>query len=176
MTSGRNGTLFTHNNAAYISPARMPGYAGHVPTNKFTYGETYGNATSRTFQEARFTSMTSSATASVRGGMFPSTRPSDRHLTTVQPARTRQQELQNFAQLTQRHRDSYRDRTGMCLPVGYFQLPVKESERPTQNTMIDLSVLGSADEERVRRYQTLPSGIRTSTDDRVTRDVFFERR
>ncbi|XP_063078523.1 ciliary microtubule inner protein 2C [Engraulis encrasicolus] len=175
MTSRRNGTLFTHNNAAYLAPALMPGYGGHVPNNKFTYGESYGNVTSRTFQEERLSSMTSSASTSLSGGMFPTTRPVDGHLTTVLPASTRQQELQSFAQLTQRHRDCYRDRTGMCPRVGYFQLPVKESQKPTQNA-IDLSVLGSAMEERVRSYQTLPSGIRTSSDDRVTRDVFFERR
>ncbi|XP_041950360.1 protein FAM166C A [Alosa sapidissima] len=175
MASRRNGTLFTHNNATYIAPAFIPGYGGHVPTTKFTYGDRYGNTTSKWLQESRFASMTSSATSNIRGGMFPSTASNDRHLATVQPARTRQQELQNFTQLTQSHRESYRDRTGTCLPVSYFQLPVRKSEKFPKETA-DLGPLGPAEKERVRRYQTLPSGLRTSADDRVMRDVFFERR
>ncbi|XP_012693658.1 protein FAM166C [Clupea harengus] len=175
MASRQNGTLFTHNNATYIAPALMPGYGGHVPTITFMYGHTYGNTTSKCFQESRFTSMTLSTATNVRGGNFQSTLSSEGHLTTVLPARTRQQELQNFSQLTQRHRENYKDCTGACLPISYFQLPVKESEKYPQET-IALGPLRPAEEETVRRYQTLPAGIRTSTDNRVMRDVFFERR
>ncbi len=46
-------------------------YNGHVPTMKFDYGETYGNATSKYFQDYRLKTLDNSKSNYCQGGYFP---------------------------------------------------------------------------------------------------------
>lgn len=46
-------------------------YQGHCPTTKYDYGETYGEATSKHFQDYRSRVLSASADPYCRGGDFP---------------------------------------------------------------------------------------------------------
>lgn len=46
-------------------------YQGHCPTTKYDYGETYGEATSKYFQDYRSRVLSASADPYCRGGDFP---------------------------------------------------------------------------------------------------------
>ena len=46
-------------------------YRGHCPTTKFDYGETYGNATAKYFQDYRSDVLYASHDPLCRGGEFP---------------------------------------------------------------------------------------------------------
>ncbi|XP_072553095.1 ciliary microtubule inner protein 2C [Salminus brasiliensis] len=146
-TLRRNGTLITHNNATYIPASLMPGYSGHVPTTKFLYGLTFGNAAIKYFLDTQRAAMNSS-----RGGEFPSIHPSAGGLVTQRPwSRSqalyssywahynvgfeRQQELKHFDELAQKHRENYKDRTSTQQPVSYFITPVKQSEKHSREPM-----------------------------------------
>ncbi|KAL7871708.1 hypothetical protein SRHO_G00066910 [Serrasalmus rhombeus] len=181
-----NGSLITHNNATYIPASLMPGYSGHVPTAKFQYGVTFGNATIKYFFDTRGAAMTRSASQYSTGGMFPSISsaggPWSRDRALYSPYWTRynvdferQREIKHFDELAQKHRGKYKDKTGTQQPVSYFIIPVKESEKFSREA-IDFTPMKRIRSEGVRRYQTLPSGIKTSVGDRHMRDMFFERR
>ncbi|XP_076872368.1 ciliary microtubule inner protein 2C [Brachyhypopomus gauderio] len=193
MTFRGNGTLITHNNATYLPSPLMPGYCGHVPNAKFLYGETFGNSTIKYFQEVRRAAMASSASAYTTGGMFPSIHTSPGALVAARRSQCRdralsapywprynvdfkrQREIAQFAELAQKHRGSYKDRTGTLQPVPFFSLPQKDPKQHTQ-WPVCLPHMKSVRSEGVRRYQTLPSGIRTTLNDRIMRNIFFERR
>ncbi|XP_010135570.1 PREDICTED: UPF0573 protein C2orf70 homolog, partial [Buceros rhinoceros silvestris] len=92
----------------------------------------------------------------------------------------RSQELSRFYQLTQQHRDFYRDKTGRLYPLPYFVLPSKEKEKYPHP--LDLPLLSAkmrwqllrASLMNQRTYQTFPSGKRVTSKERMLRDSFFE--
>eukprot|EP00063_Salmo_salar_P086364 XP_014061199.1 PREDICTED: UPF0573 protein C2orf70 homolog [Salmo salar] len=187
-----NGTRITHNNSTYIPPSLMPGYCGYVPTSKLLYGDTFGNATIKYFQDFRSGAMACSTIPYSRGGMFPSIFSNSGLLVSAQRAQSRnrtlnspywarfnvdfkrQETLKSFGEHSQKHRESYKDKTGTRLPVKHFVIPVKESDKYFWK-QIDQPPMKTTS-EGVRQDQAFPSGIQTSLDDRVMRDVFFERR
>ncbi|XP_010194659.2 ciliary microtubule inner protein 2C [Colius striatus] len=94
----------------------------------------------------------------------------------------RSQELSRFYQLTQQHREFYRDRSGMLYLSPYFDLPSKEKE--TYPHPLDLPPLSlktrwhllRVSPLNLRTYQTFPSGKRVTARERKNRDSFFENR
>uniref|UniRef100_A0A8C7IWX2 Ciliary microtubule inner protein 2C n=1 Tax=Oncorhynchus kisutch TaxID=8019 RepID=A0A8C7IWX2_ONCKI len=164
-----NGTLITHNNSTYIPPSLMPGYCGYVPTSKYLYGDTFGNATIKYFQDFRSGAMACSTIPYSRGGMFPSIFSNSGLLVSAQRAKSRspywarfnvdfkrQETLKSFGELSQKHRESYKDKTGKRLPVKHFVIPVKESEKYFWK-QIDQPPMKTTS-EGVRQEQALPSG------------------
>uniref|UniRef100_H3BEG8 Ciliary microtubule inner protein 2C n=2 Tax=Latimeria chalumnae TaxID=7897 RepID=H3BEG8_LATCH len=145
MASRSAGTLITHNNATYILPALMPGYLGHTPTAYFRCGETYGNATQKSFQDFRSAVLNSSQNP-YKEGQFPTLYSNDPSLVIANRARNRDRwmhtcnwsrynedfnrmgELKQFSKVAQKHRDYYADKTGTLQKMNYFVLPGKEED------------------------------------------------
>ncbi|CAM5098156.1 unnamed protein product [Eretmochelys imbricata] len=133
--------------AAYLPPALVPGYRGHVPNTVFSFGDTYGNTTLKYFQDFRNAAMETSHCPYSKGGQFPTlfspdpglvlgcrARGWDRWLHAPSYSRfnldfNRSEELKEFYKLSQRHREHYRDKTGTESVVPYFVLPVKEKDK-----------------------------------------------
>ncbi|CAM5140891.1 unnamed protein product [Natator depressus] len=133
--------------AAYLPPALMPGYRGHVPNTVFSFGNTYGNTTLKYFQDFHNAAMETSHCPYSKGGQFPTlfspdpglvlgcrARGWDRWLHAPSYSRfnldfNRSEELKEFYKLSQRHREHYRDKTGTEYVVPYFVLPVKEKDK-----------------------------------------------
>ncbi|NXG38759.1 CB070 protein, partial [Dromaius novaehollandiae] len=98
------------------------------------------------------------------------------------PGSSRTEELRTFYQLSQQHREFYRDKTGTLHVVPYFVLPAKEKERYPHP--LDLPPLSGktrwhlfrVSPENLRTYQTFPSGERVTSQEREIRDSFFEYR
>uniref|UniRef100_A0A8C5MA96 Ciliary microtubule inner protein 2C n=1 Tax=Leptobrachium leishanense TaxID=445787 RepID=A0A8C5MA96_9ANUR len=121
-------------------------YRGHIPTQSFTYGDTYGNTTARCFQDFRSTALNCSQTPYSKGGQFPTSYSNDPALVIGNRSRgwdrwlysptwsrhnvdfDRTEELKNFQKFTGQHRDHYRDKTGTLHQVPHFILPVKNEE------------------------------------------------
>ncbi|XP_067329126.1 ciliary microtubule inner protein 2C isoform X2 [Anolis sagrei] len=200
MATRSAGTLLTQNNMIYVPPGLMPGYRGHVPNVTFSFGDTYGNATMKYFQDFRSKALDASGTPYAKAGQFPTLFSRDPGL--VLCARTegwdrwhhtpvysrfnldfnRSEELKEFYKQSQRHRQHYLDKTGTMHRVPYFIIPVKERDRyPHPLDLPPLSAkalwhLHRASPENLRTYQTFPSGKRVSAQEREVRDSFFEYR
>ncbi|XP_015984492.2 protein FAM166C [Rousettus aegyptiacus] len=196
MASRSAGTLLTEFNAAYVPPALMPGYRGHVPGVAFSFGSSYGTATLKYFQDHRNAVLERSRTPLSRGGHFPtifspnpnlvlSDRTRDRWLHAPSYTRFnldngRSTDFSRLYQMAQQHRNYYRDKTGLVPQVPYFVLPVKEWERyPIPTDLPPLSPkekwhLLRVSPENLKTYQMFPSGKRVSPQERQKRDSYFE--
>ncbi|XP_007532652.1 ciliary microtubule inner protein 2C [Erinaceus europaeus] len=198
MASRSAGTLLTEFNAAYVPPGLMPGYQGHVPGVAFSFSCPYGTATLKSFQDHRNAALERAHAPRSSGGHFPtlySPNPDlvlcycaqawDRFLHTPSYTRFnldlhRSTGLHNFYQEAQKHREQYRDRTGLLPRVPYFVLPIPEPEHYPLPT--DLPPLNEKDKwhllrmspQNMRTYQTFPSGKRVSPQERNRRDLYFE--
>ncbi|CAD5111713.1 DgyrCDS1004 [Dimorphilus gyrociliatus] len=141
------GTLITTNQATYIPPRFMPGYHGHVPTLKFSYAQTYGNATAQYMQDYRSKTLEESKNQYWAGGYFPTiyshkpdlvignrTRSRDRWLTEPRYRlnvrdHDRQENLIHLDKLASAKRDHYLDKSGTVPKVEYFQIPVPAEQQ-----------------------------------------------
>ncbi|XP_048763151.1 protein FAM166C A-like [Ostrea edulis] len=200
--SRASGTLITTNNATFIPPRFMPGYRGHCPTTKYDYGETYGNATAKYFQDYRSEVLSASADPYCRGGDFPTyythkpetvisnrTRTRDRWLHTPKYSLTnidfdRKEELKSFDKLAQKHRDVYVDKSGTLKKVNYFMIPTKAEDQIKRNVPFMILSTRHTDDinlphlDHVARRPPLIRHFTTlsSQRDREMRDVYFEKR
>uniref|UniRef100_A0A8C2N493 Ciliary microtubule inner protein 2C n=2 Tax=Cricetulus griseus TaxID=10029 RepID=A0A8C2N493_CRIGR len=191
------GTLMTEFNAAFVPPALMPGYKGHVPGVASSFGSPYGTITFKYFQDLRNTALEKGC-ALLSGGRFPtifSPNPTmvlashiknwDRwlHLPIYSPLNLdmgRNAEVTDFYQRAQQQRMYYQDKSGMMPRVPYFVLPVKERDQYPLPT--DLPPLSPKDKwnllrvssDYVKPCQTFPSGKRVSSQERQRRDRYFE--
>ncbi|KAK7100971.1 ciliary microtubule inner protein 2C-like isoform X3 [Littorina saxatilis] len=141
------GTLITTNNATYFPPRFMPGYRGYCPTMKYDYGETYGNATSKYFQDYRSSVLNSSASNYSNGGQFPTyythnpdmvisnrSRNQDRWLLSPKYQLSnvdhdRSEQIRSVDYLSHKHREHYKDKTGTLKSVDFFKLPVSAEDQ-----------------------------------------------
>uniref|UniRef100_A0A8B9MVR2 Uncharacterized protein n=1 Tax=Accipiter nisus TaxID=211598 RepID=A0A8B9MVR2_9AVES len=81
--------------------------------------------------------------------------------------------------LTQQHREFYRDKSGMLYVLPCFVLPSKEKERYPHPPPLSAKThwhLLRVSPVNLRTYQTFPSGKRVTSQERETRDSFFEYR
>lgn len=198
------GTLQTTHQATFIPPRHMPGYKGHCPTLKFDYGETYGNATAKHFQDYRSETLNQSKSPYANGGQFPTVyshnpdmvigardRTNERWRTAPNYALSsvnhdRKDELDSFNQMAQQHREHYKDRTGTIQRVDEFLIPKKAEDMYSQDKPTpeeELKLVTGAESTRMMNSSVLrgpemhESLSRDSTvRDRAMRDVYFEKR
>ncbi|VDI10828.1 ciliary microtubule inner protein 2C-like [Mytilus galloprovincialis] len=196
------GTLITTNNATFIPPRFMPGYQGHCPTTKYDYGETYGEATSKHFQDYRSRVLSASADPYCRGGDFPTyythrpetvisnrARNRDRWLLTPKYSLTnvdfdRKEELKSYDRLAQRHREHYVDKSGTVKRTAHFNIPSDAEDQLRRNVKFvimstrhsDNINLPYLDHEARRSPLIRRFADRSSQRDREMRDVCFEKR
>lgn len=135
------------NNLTYQPGTLLPKYTGHVPETKFMYGETYGHASERHFQNYRSATLNSSKSLYARGGYFPSSYSNnpdsvivhrslarDRFLFTPKYELSnynfdRTQELNKFYQHSQQFRESYKHINEDIKANNTFRIPVSNQER-----------------------------------------------
>lgn len=196
------GTLITTHNATFIPPRFMPGYRGHCPTTKYDYGETYGNATSKYFQDYRSEVLYASHDPLSRGGEFPtyythkpesviSSRGRTRDRWLAAPKYSlgnvdfdRKEELYAFDHLGQKHRDHYADKSGTKTRVDHFLLPQSAENMIKKKAQFMILATRHTDDINLpyldHEARRAPLLKRTSTmssqRDREMRDVVFEKR
>jgi len=196
------GTLITTNNATFIPPRLMPGYRGHCPTTKYDYGETYGNATAKYFQDYRSDVLNASADPYCKGGDFPtyythkpetviSNRCGNRDRWLHAPKYSlsnidydRKEELISFDKLAQRQRENYVDKSGTIKKVNYFMLPSSAEDQIRKNVPFMILATRHTDDinlpylDHAARRPPLIRRYATSSSqrDREMRDVCFEKR
>ncbi|XP_071964659.1 ciliary microtubule inner protein 2C-like [Antedon mediterranea] len=197
------GTLTTTHQATYIPPKLMPGYKGHCPTLKYDYGETYGNATAKYFQDYRSKTLNTSQTNYANGGQFPTVYTHNPDLVIPNRERTRerwrtappyslnnvqhdrQDQLQSFDKLAQQHRDHYKDRTGTVGRVDEFLIPKKAEDMYKQDAgqveekmdvLLEANSRATSNKSVLRPPTFHTPNSQSSVRDREMRDVHFERR
>ncbi|PVD22811.1 hypothetical protein C0Q70_16067 [Pomacea canaliculata] len=196
------GTLVTTNNATYYPPRFMPGYRGYCPTVKFDYGETYGNATAKYFQDYRNSVLNSSATNYSPGGSFPTyythspdlvisnrSRNHDRwllapkyELSNMDHDRTEQ--LRSLHSLSQKHREFYKDKSGTLKSVDYFKIPLSAEAHIQGKDVFIIMSTKYTDGINLPHLDHITRGKRPisqlfphpSIRDRAMRDAYFEKR
>lgn len=184
----------------------MPGYKGHCPTIKFDYGETYGHATAKYFQDYRSATLNSSKSPYADGGQFPTYYTHDPTLVISNRTRTRDRflsapkyelnnvdhdrvdELNQFDELSQAHREYYKDKSGMVGRVDAFVIPTKAEDQFKKHLpFLILSTKYKNDVQLpkldgiVRRSQPAAKfqsmlTSRSSVRDRAMRDLHYEKR
>ncbi|XP_033645381.1 protein FAM166C A-like [Asterias rubens] len=202
--SNSAGTLQTTHQATYIPPRMMPGYKGHCPTAKFDYGETYGNATAKYFQDYRSETLNQSKSSYAKGGQFPTVYTHNPDLVIHARDRSREQwrtapkyeltnvnhdrreEINKFDTLAQGHRQFYKDRTGTVPRVDDFLIPKSAEDMYRQDIKSGEEQVSIASQAKMtkmlnkpvmRTPKTASSTSRSSTvRDRAMRDVVFESR
>jgi hypothetical protein len=134
------------NNITYQPGTLLPKYTGHVPETKFMYGETYGHASEKHFQNYRSSTLNSSKSLYARGGYFPSSYSNnpdsvianrslsrDRFLFTPKYELNnynydRTQELNKYYQQSQLFRQSYKHINEDNQVNGSFRVPITNQE------------------------------------------------
>lgn len=180
----------------------MPGYKGHVPTMKFDYGDTYGSATAKYFQDYRSATLNSSKSNYCKGGYFPTTythnpdmvignrtRTRDRWLTAPRYSLShvdhdRKEDLIRFDKLSHSHREHYNDKSGTSQRVDFFMLPTKAEDQFKKHLPFMVLSTRYTDDISVPNKEHLArrAPIRRSFEpdssqrDREMRDVYFEQR
>ncbi|XP_067947460.1 ciliary microtubule inner protein 2C-like [Watersipora subatra] len=203
MASRSAGTLITTHNSAYVPPALMPGYRGHVPSLKYDYGETYGHETRKYFQDYRSACLNKSSYPLSKGGDFPTNYSHDPSLVISNRSRTRDRflaqpqyqlinqhydrtrELTSFNMGCQKHREHYNDKSGTIERSKTFMVPTRAEDQFKDH--VPFMVLSTRHTDDIylpnighsaRRLPLIPHYNRDAVDkhERRIRDVYFERR
>uniref|UniRef100_A0A8C0W1E5 Ciliary microtubule inner protein 2C n=1 Tax=Castor canadensis TaxID=51338 RepID=A0A8C0W1E5_CASCN len=180
MASRSVGTLLSEFNAAYVPPALMPGYQGHVPGVAFAFGASYGTNTFRYFQDHRNAAMEKNFTCFSRGSSFPTVFSSD-----LDPGDTWPIAHQGpLALPAERHPLQPRQRRLLGARVyGLHSSPSLPGKLPDDGSILPSRPPLSPKKKwhllrvspgNVKTYQTFPSGKRVSLQERQKRDCYFE--
>jgi len=188
--------LVSTNTWNYPKPSHNPGYKGYVPTLRYTFGETFGNATEKYFADYRSRVLSNSISPARKTGTPLCELPdiyTDPKLVMTNRDRTqarwtappnyrvvnysadmtnRNQDIQKFNQeLVQKQREVYKDKTGTKHPVPHFVLPNAVKVVPER---LEISHYREPLGPKFSRMQTSPptSNVRA----RMMRDLHFERR
>jgi len=175
------GTLVSTYNATYNPPSMMPGYKGHVPSVQMQYGETFGNATKKHFNDYRNEVLNSSQSLYARGGYFPQSYNHNPELVLRHRRITRDQnlftpkyelknyhhdrtrELSNSYQRGQSHREQYKDRSGELHPNSHYAIPNSNQKMIEANLPYSSMMLRHKSEINIpyNRNFLPPKGVKT---------------
>eukprot|EP00112_Aurelia_sp_Birch-Aquarium-sp1_P012971 Seg2731.8 transcript_id=Seg2731.8/GoldUCD/mRNA.D3Y31 product="UPF0573 protein C2orf70 A" protein_id=Seg2731.8/GoldUCD/D3Y31 len=128
----------------YEYPRHLPGYTGHCPQEKHSFGETYGNTTGSWYKNYRQTTLSNSKERLGRGGdlhvPFPIYYTHEPSLVVGTTTRTHKRweaperytmhnrsgnenAIKCFKLAAEDHREQYKDKTGVLTQVPQFALP-----------------------------------------------------
>ncbi|ERE67381.1 putative UPF0573 protein C2orf70 like protein [Cricetulus griseus] len=172
------GTLMTEFNAAFVPPALMPGYKGHVPGVASSFGSPYGTITFKYFQDLRNTALEKGC-ALLSGGRFPT-------IFSPNPTMVLASHIKNWDRWL--HLPIY---SPLNLDMGrnaevtdFYQVGLLISRHSADNGPIltprpplspkDKWNLLRVSSDYVKPCQTFPSGKRVSSQERQRRDRYFE--
>eukprot|EP00795_Rhopilema_esculentum_P007549 gene7549-13334_t len=128
----------------YENPRHFPGYTGHCPGERYSFGETYGNSTSYSYSSYRHGELSNSKERLGRGGdvhiPFPTYYQHEPSLVIGTTTRTHrrweaperyrlsnessnQKHIKDFKMAAEDHREQYKDHSGSIVKGQQFQLP-----------------------------------------------------